>query len=296
VLTIGVFDGVHLGHQALISAAVNEARSRGLHSAAMTFSPHPAEVLAKGEPVRYLTSLPERKALIRAVGTDAVVTLHFTREVAALTAEEFMNDIVPDLGVVSLWVGPDFALGRGRQGTVGVLADIGKRMGYTVQTVPPVLLDGVVISSSAIRCLLQEGVVTEANRMLGQPYALEGAVRRGDGRGRLLSFPTANLLLDPKRVVPANGVYVARARIGSQSLPGVANIGTRPSFGDNERNLEVHLLDFSGDLYGHRLRVEFLERLRPERRFKNVDDLVAQMQRDAAAARAFLAANRAGIE
>lgn len=289
VLTLGVFDGVHLGHRALISAAVDEARARGVRSAAMTFSSHPAEVLAKGETVPYLSSLPDRKALIRAVGAEAVVTLHFTREVASLTAEEFMVDVSRELGVISLWVGPDFALGRGRQGTVPVLAEIGTRLGYTVQTVPPVVLDQVVISSSSIRGLLQVGMLSEANRMLGRAYALEGTVRRGDGRGRHLGFPTANLRLDPKRVVPANGVYVVRARFGQQSLAGVANVGTRPSFGDNERNLEVHLLDFSGDLYGQQLRVEFRERLRPELRFGRKDELTAQLHCDVASARKFLA-------
>jgi riboflavin kinase / FMN adenylyltransferase len=289
VLTLGVFDGVHLGHRALISAAVAEARARGLRSAAMTFAPHPAEVLAQEAAVQYLSSLPQRKALIRAVGAEIVVTLHFTREVASLTAEEFMADITRELGVVSLWVGPDFALGRGRQGNMSVLAEIGSRMGYSIQTVPAVVLDGAVISSSTIRALLLKGMIREATAMLGRPYTLEGEVRRGDGRGRHLGFPTANLQLDPRRVIPANGVYVVRASPGPTTLAGVANVGTRPSFGVNERNLEVHLLDFAADLYGQHLRVEFLERLRPEMRFGSTDELVAQMHHDAAAARAFLA-------
>ncbi len=286
VVTIGVFDGVHIGHRALIGAAVAEAQERGLRSLALTFSPHPREVLAKGEPLQYLSSVQERRALIHGIGADVVATLHFTREVAGLSAEEFMASLAQQTGAVSLWVGPDFALGRGRQGSVPVLREIGKRLGGTVQTVAPVRFDSTVVSSSAIRYLLLEGFITEANAMLGRAYDLEGTVEEGDKRGRVLGFPTANMALMPSRVVPANGVYLVRAHLARQALPGVANLGTRPSFGDHRPNLEVHLLDFAGDLYGRHLRVEFLERLRPEMRFTDVQELVAQMSRDVDAARA----------
>ena len=289
-LTIGVFDGVHLGHQALAGATVDEARQRGWRALALTFWPHPRSVVGRGADVQHLTTLPERRALLRRRGVQGVATLHFTPEVASLRAEEFMRQLKERLDVVSVWVGSDFALGRGREGTASVLGEIGRRTGFTVQTVSPVTLDGTVVSSSAVRTALQTGDLQQANQMLGRAYAFQGEVVPGDRRGRTLGFPTANVALPKQLVVPANGVYVVAARLGCERFFGVANVGTRPSFGTHEENLEVYLLDFSGDLYGRRLRVEFLRRLRAEERFDSVEGLVAQMQRDVAAARAFLAA------
>mgnify|MGYP005849519337 CR=1 FL=1 len=287
-VTIGVFDGVHLGHRHLISHAVRRAQLQGIRSVAITFDPHPRAVLAKGEPVQYLTDLAERSRLIREVGIDVVATLKFTPVVAGLTAEAFMEEVKARLGLIELWVGPDFALGRARHGTVPVLRAIGAQMGFTVNTVEPLVLEGVVVSSSTIRKMLSQGDVEAAARLLGRPYALEGVVRHGDHRGRLLGFPTANLDLDPSRVTPEDGVYVAVARLPNGTLPAVANIGVRPSFGPGNRGLEVHVLDFSGDLYGQHIRVEFLHRLRPEVRFASVVDLQAQIRRDAEAAREYV--------
>ncbi len=292
-LTIGVFDGVHIGHQHLIGQPVARAKALGVRSTAITFDPHPSEVLGKGEPLQYLTDLAERKALIRAVGIDTVATLHFTPAVASLTADAFMAEIKARLGVVELWVGPDFALGRGRHGTVPVLREIGQKIGFTVHTVEPLVREGVVVSSSIIRRKLAEGEVEAARRFLGRPYALEGYVEHGDHRGRaLLGYPTANIPLDPRRVVPADGVYLVIAATPQGRLPAVANVGTRPSFGPGRRGLEVHVLDFAGDLYGQHLRAEFLRRLRPEARFASVDDLRKQIERDTEAARRYFGAHR----
>ncbi|MHB1414761.1 MAG: bifunctional riboflavin kinase/FAD synthetase [Chloroflexota bacterium] len=289
VVTIGVFDGVHLGHQKLIGAAVSRARELGTRATAITFDPHPRQVVAKNGTVQYLSSLAERKAVIRGLGVDTVVTLHFSEEVAALSAEDFLGEIRTKLGLIELWVGPDFALGRGRQGTVPVLERIGGQMGFSVHTVPAALTaEGVVISSSTIRRLVMEGDVAAANEMLGRPYALAGPVISGDRRGRLLGFPTANLTLSPLRVTPANGVYIVSALTQEGRFSAVANIGVRPSFGENTRGLEVHILDFSGDIYGQMLRVEFLQRLRPEMRFASADELQRQIQQDVAMARTYL--------
>ncbi len=290
-LTIGVFDGVHVGHQHLIAQAVARARAQGVRSTAITFDPHPAEVLGRGEPPQYLTDLAERKALIRAIGIDTVVTLHFTPTVAGLTADAFMAEIKARLGVSELWVGPDFALGRGRHGTVPVLREIGQKIGFTVHTVDPLVREGVVVSSSLIRRRLADGEVEAAARFLGRPYALSGRVEHGDHRGRSLGFPTANIPLDPRRVAPADGVYLVIAAMAHGRLPAVANVGTRPSFGSGRRALEVHVLDFTGDLYGQHLRAEFVRRLRPEARFASIEDLKRQIARDAEAARRYFSAH-----
>jgi len=287
VVTIGVFDGVHLGHRALIGQAVERARALGVRSVAITFSPHPREVLARGEPVQYLTDIDERRALIHALGVDVVATLHFNLAVAGLSADAFLAEIEAQLGLVELWVGPDFALGHHRHGTVPVLQEIGRQMGFAVHTVPPVVLDGVVVSSSNIRRMLLEGDVAGAAVFLGRPYTLEGTVEPGARRGRQLGFPTANIPLSATRVVPANGIYVVRALTAQGLLPAVANVGIRPTFGQNEPNLEVHILDFEGDLYGQHLRVAFLRRLRSERRFASIADLQAQIQADVYQARAY---------
>ncbi|MHB1132640.1 MAG: bifunctional riboflavin kinase/FAD synthetase [Chloroflexota bacterium] len=288
VLTIGVFDGLHLGHQTLVDATVAEARQRAWRAVAMTFWPHPRSVVGRGGDVQYLCTLPERRALLRRRGLNAVATLHFTREVAGMEAAEFMRQIKSRLDVMSIWVGSDFALGRGREGTPPVLAQIGRSLGIDVQTVPPVTLDGTVVSSSTVRALLQSGELTQANRMLGRAYAFHSIVVPGERRGRTLGFPTANLTLPRQLVVPANGVYVVTAQAGFEEYFGVANIGTRPSFGTHERNLEVHLLDYAGELYGRPLRVAFLKRLRAEEGFSSIEALVAQMNQDVANARAYL--------
>lgn len=289
VVTIGVFDGVHLGHRQLIGCAVDRAQALGRRPLALTFDPHPREVLGKPGPVGYLTDLDERISLIRRLGVSAVAVLHFSREVAALGAEEFVRELVGRLGMSELWVGPEFALGHRREGTVPVLRTLGSRLGFRVHTVSHVLLDGVAVSSSAIRAHLTRGEVEAASELLGRPYALHGIVQVGEQRGRTLGFPTANLPVDTRRVLPADGVYVVVAETAAGRSEAVASIGVRPTFGVNQRNLEVHLLSEARELYGQSMRVEFLTRLRPERRFESVEALVAQMREDVAAARRYFA-------
>lgn len=285
VATIGVFDGVHLGHRRLIGKVVERAPVLQARSVVLTFDPHPREVVAGARFIPHLTDLAERKALIQALGVDIVAVVHFTAEVAGLSAEDFLAVLQAQLHVVEMWVGPDFALGRGRRGKGQVLREIGSSLGYPVNVIRTTTTAGVTVSSSVIRRLLQDGQVTLAAELLGRPYSLEGTIVGGDRRGRSLGYPTANLELDPSRVVPADGVYVVTAVIGELRRPAVANIGVRPSFGQKDRIMEVHILQFEGDLYGQRLRVEFLERIRPERRFDRVEDLLSQLRLDVAVAR-----------
>jgi riboflavin kinase/FMN adenylyltransferase len=304
VLTIGVFDGVHLGHQALIRGVVQQARALGGLAVVLTFHPHPRSVVAPESSWGYLCSLEERIARIAELGPDLLMVLRFTAELAATSAEDFVVELLRHTPLHTLYVGTDFSLGRGKQGDVAVLEALGKRHGFAVRPAPQVCLDGQAVSSTRIRELVQAGQVREASRWLGRSFSLRGEVVGGTGRGRELGFPTANLHLHPRQVLPADGVYAARVGLpravctpanagkGNPPRPALAYVGRRPTFGENERVAEVHLLDFCGDLVGYELRAEFVERLRPERRFASVAELIAQMQRDAARARSMLHAGR----
>ncbi|NPA93159.1 MAG: bifunctional riboflavin kinase/FAD synthetase [Chloroflexi bacterium] len=290
-VTIGVFDGVHLGHQALLRDFVAEARQHNAQAVVVTFYPHPAEVLGGLKAPLYLTSPEEKADLIAALGVDVLITHPFDREIAQRSAEEFMADLHTHLGLRRLWVGYDFALGRNREGDIPTLRRLGERFRYTLHVVEAYRLDGEIVSSTRIRQALAEGDVTRAERFLGRRYAVRGKVVQGDGRGRSLGFPTANLDIWPKRMLPAAGVYACYAQVEGQTYPAVVNIGVRPTFEDAPvpPRVEAHLLDFSGDLYGKELVLEFVVRLRAERRFPSPQALVDQIRRDIAAARAHLA-------
>jgi riboflavin kinase/FMN adenylyltransferase len=291
-LTIGSFDGVHLGHQALLSRLVSEAHANGGVAMALTFHPHPAVVLRGRSGPYYLTSPEERGELMHALGVDEVIIHPFDRDVAATPAAEFMRKLRLHLGLRRLFVGPDFALGRNREGDVPTLRRLGRELGYEVEIIEPVGAEGDVISSSRIRQSLAEGDVRRAAAMLGRPYALSGQVSPGDGRGRTIGIPTANLDTPPDRIVPKGGVYACRAEVAGQRHAAVANIGVRPTFSDGQPVLprvEAHLLDFQGDLYGQTLQLEFIERLRDEQRFSGIQALVDQIHTDIHQARQILA-------
>jgi riboflavin kinase/FMN adenylyltransferase len=293
VATIGVFDGVHLGHQVLIRGVAERARALDLRSVAITFHPHPRSVVAPELPWEYICSLEERIARISELGVDLLIVLRFSPELAATPAEEFVARLVDHVPLRELHVGSGFVLGRGREGNVARLAALGHRWGFTVHTVPPVCLDGRPVSSTQIRQLVQAGRVDEAQRWLGRPFSLRGEVVAGEGRGRLLGFPTANLHLHPRQLLPADGVYAVRVRLPAvasclELQPALAYVGRRPTFGPGERVVELHLLDFQGDLLGYELRADFVRRLRPDRAFPNAEALARQMAQDAAAARALL--------
>lgn len=286
VVALGVFDGVHLAHRAILGTAVTRARAAGLEALACTFDRHPSEVLQPGRAPAMITTLDERAALIGEAGVDAVVVLPFTRQFAAVEAEAFVKDVLLGrLRAREVVVGFNHRFGRGAGGDAELLQSLGERLGFQAHVVPPLVVDGVPVSSTEIRAALQRGDVAVATRFLGRPYAIAGSVTAGAGRGRTLGFPTANV--EPDRVVlVARGVYRGRLEAEGRSHLAVVNVGVRPTFGETTLAVEAHLPDFSGDLYGRMVRLQFLDRLREEMRFPSVEALREQIARDVAAARA----------
>ncbi len=286
VVTIGNFDGVHLGHRAILARVCQRARELAGQAVAITFDPHPLRVLRPEMNLPMLTTPEQKVKLLESSGLDGVIVLPFTAEFAALPARDFVRQYFCErLEAREVVVGHDYCFGRGREGNIDLLQEMGQAQGFTVQVVWAVEVDGAVVSSSLIRALLRLGKVTEAGRLLGRPYGVEGQVVPGKGRGgKLLGVPTANIRPD-NELLPACGIYAVRVRQGGTIIPGVANIGTCPTFDNPDLSLEVHLLEFSGDLYGENLSVQFVSRLREERRFSSIEALAAQIQADIAAAR-----------
>ncbi|PWH18409.1 MAG: bifunctional riboflavin kinase/FMN adenylyltransferase [Anaerolineae bacterium] len=280
-LTIGVFDGVHRGHQEIIHQLTAGAHADGAPAVLLTFRPHPAKVLA-GRDIPCLTTPEERAEILFSLGVDEVITLPFTRDLAERTAEDFMTELKSRLGLHKLLIGYDFALGKGRAGDFHRLREIGKWLGYEVQAIAPVRFSDEIISSTLIRQTVAEGAVRLAAAKLGRYYSVQGPVVPGDGRGRTLGIHTANIDIPAEKALPANGVYATWAWVQHQKYPSVTNIGLRPTFtaGAVLPRVETHLLDYSGDLYGNSLKIEFVERLRGEQKFATVQDLVAQIQSD----------------
>jgi riboflavin kinase/FMN adenylyltransferase len=289
VVSVGTFDGVHVGHRHLIEEAARRARARSAKSLALTFRLRPAEILRPDAPSLYLCSLDERRRRLRVAGADSVVVVEFTWEIAHLSAEDFTRALVDNVGMRELVGGPDLALGRHREGTVPVLRDLGFRLGFDVTIVAELALDREPVRTSAIRGALEAGDVLGISRILGRRYSVEGTVVRGDGRGRTIGIPTANVSVDEKIALPSNGVYAVHFYENGHKWAGAGNLGVRPTFDRHTRSLEIHLLDFAGDLYGQKVTVEFVRRLRPEIRFSGVGELVAQIKRDVEEARAALA-------
>lgn len=289
-ITIGSFDGVHRGHQSLIKSLVGSAHRERTAAVVLTFFPHPAVVLRKITQPYYLTSPDERADLLNNLGVDHVVTLAFDEQMAAQTALEFLRKVKSHLGFTHLWAGTDFALGRGRQGNLLYLEELGVELDFQLDQIPAVISDGLMVSSSQIRSLITRGAVHLAAAQLGRWYSLNGRVITGDGRGRTLGIPTANLDIWPQRLMPATGVYATRAWIDDLSYPSVTNIGVRPTFenGNQVSRVETHLLDFGQDIYNKDVRLEFIELLRPENRFKSKQHLMFQIQEDISQAREVL--------
>lgn len=286
VATIGAFDGVHRGHQELLGQVVARAEALGCKSLAVTFDPHPDLVLYPDRRLTELSDRDQKRGLMAALGIEFVRVFDFTTAFSMLQPEEFIGRLHAEHELVELWVGSDFALGRDRSGTVAALARIGSDEGFALHVVPPVKVAHQVISSTYIRTLLAQGDLARANELLGHRYALSGPVGRGVGRGRTLDFPTANVVVPATRTIPADGVYAALVILDECTRPAVVNVGGRPTFDENERLIEAHLLDFSADLYDRRITVEFVSRLRDVRRFDSADDLRTQIQRDIESARA----------
>lgn len=289
VVTIGNFDGVHLGHRAILARVCRRARELGGQAVAVTFDPHPLKVLRPDTEVPMLTTSAQKVQLLADSGIEAVVVLPFTQEFAALPARDFVTRYFCErLHVREVVVGHDYCFGRGREGNINLLKEMGRNHGFTVQVVWAVEAQGAVVSSSLIRALVRLGKVEEAAQLLGRTYAVAGRVVRGKGRGaKLLGVATANIRPE-NELLPAQGIYAVKVRRGAATLAGVANIGTCPTFDNIELSLEVHLLDFQEDLYGESLQVEFVARQREERRFTSLEALAAQIQRDIAQAREIL--------
>jgi riboflavin kinase/FMN adenylyltransferase len=291
VATIGNFDGVHLGHRAILSKVVRRALELDCQPVAVTFEPHPLKVLRPETQLPLLTTPAQKCRLLEAAGIVGVVVLPFTREFASLPARDFVRRYFWErLGVREIVVGHDYRFGREREGSIELLREMGRMLGFAVQVVWAVEVNDAVVSSSLIRAMLKLGKVEEASELLGRPYRVEGLVVRGKGRGaKLLGVPTANLQPE-NELLPGSGIYAVQVFRGEVAYPAVANIGTCPTFDNQELTLEVHLLDFAGELYGERLEVEFAARLREERRFPSLEDLAAQIRADIGQAREVLAA------
>ena len=289
-VSIGAFDGVHLGHQAILQPMVEHAHTTGQAAVLITFYPHPAVVLRGRRPSFYL-STPEAKAeRLLALGMDAVVTHPFNHDVAAIRATDFVTRLLELARMRELWCGEDFSLGHNREGTVTFLEAEGRQRGFTVHVTAPALVDGEVISSTRIRQTLRDGAVEQAARYLGRPFELSGQVVAGSHRGHQIGFPTANLAVSDEIAMPAQGIYACYARLASGRHPAVTSIGVRPTFdtSGNGPTVEAYLLDFSADLYGQTLSLDFVARLRPEIKFAGIEPLRRQIEQDVEMARLIL--------
>lgn len=292
VLTMGTFDGVHLGHQCILTRLVHAARADAAPSMLLTFDPHPREVIGRGsDEVRLLTTIDERLRLLERYDIDMCFVLPFTRDLSLLTAEEFFRRIIVDrIGARHLIVGFDHAFGRGRSGTIEALRALGAAHGIAVDVVPELDVDGQKASSSAIRSALMEGDIARATRYLGRPYQLSGIIQRGEGLGAQIGFPTANIHIDhPRKLLPKVGVYAARVGVGTRTIDAMMNIGYRPTVSNEHRiTVEAHLFDFTENIYGVPVDVAVLERVRDERAFPSIDALAEQLRSDRDTVRAIL--------
>lgn len=288
IVTIGVFDGVHRGHQYLIRKLVAAAQASNRQAVVLTFFPHP-DMVVRGLKGRYYLTSPEQKAAeLSKLGVYCVVTHPFDEQVRHMRAADFVDRLCKHLHMESLWVGSDFAMGYQREGNVAFLKSEGEHKGFTVQEIDLLLNDGEAISSTAIREALQAGEVYRAQDWLGRSYTITGTVVHGEKRGRKIGFPTANLETWSEQVIPANGVYATWVQIGDERFMAVTNVGVRPTFAGDDITVEAHLLDFNRDIYGQELSLSFETRLRPEKRFNGIDELVAQIKQDAENGRDYL--------
>jgi len=288
VVTIGTYDGIHLGHQALLRRVNEHAMRLSAPRVLLTFEPMPREYLSPQAPPARLTSLRERWRVLEGMGLDYVLLLRFGKGLRNLSGEAFADLIAQDLGARAVVVGHDFRFGCNGEATAPMLADAGQRLGFSVDVVPPVMLDGQRVSSSGVRDALGRGEFEFARAWLGRPYSMRGRVVAGQRLGRNLGFPTANLCIERRRA-PLQGIFAVRVHgVGTTPLPGVASLGTRPTVGGVHTLLEVHVFDFSADLYGREIEVEFVAKLRDEEHFPTLEALVEQIRRDAAQARRIL--------
>lgn len=280
VVTLGNFDGVHLGHQAILRTVVARARETGGTAVAFTFEPHPLKVLAPERSPKLLNTFHGKMRLIEAAGIEVAICANFTREFADQNPEDFAREVLhTKIGVREVYVGYDYAFGKGREGSIESLKKTGRTYGFGVGVVDAVQVEGAAVSSSRIRDLIAAGRVDEAAKFLGRHYGIEGEVVHGSHRGHTLGFPTANINTSHE-LLPSFGVYAVLARVGGRTLKGVTSIGVRPTFGAGPVSIEVYLFDFDGDIYGKHMELSFVKRLRGEEKFPDAASLIRQMQRD----------------
>lgn len=283
VITLGAFDGLHLGHQALISKTFELAQELKAQPALVTFDPHPRKVIQPHLDLKLLTPLEEKLELLKKKGLPEVIIIPFTKALAELSPDLFVEKYLIDyLNIKGIVIGFNFRFGRNRTGDPDLLRKLGTLYGYQVEVVPAVTIAGKKVSSTMIRELLKRGEVEEANKLLGRPYTLIGSVVKGKGRGRELGFPTANLMIPPEKLLPAPGVYAVWAILGEKRYPGAMNVGIKPTFGDKELSVEVHILNFSSNcnLYHQNLRIELVKFIRSEQKFSSKKALISQIQKD----------------
>ena len=288
MLFFGVFDGVHLGHKYLISQLKQHAKQQNLLSGVVTFRRHPQEALSPQTKLPCLINLTQRTNLLKNEGVEAVITLSFTREVARLSARQFVSLLQKYLRMQGLVIGPDFALGQNREGNTNALRTLGQDMNFSVTVIPPVMINGELVSSTAIRNALADGDMKRVLSLTGRYFSVRGRVITGAHRGMQLGFPTANLELDPEQALPIDGVYATWAYVDNRAYQSMTNIGERPTFGTNQRTVEVHILDYHGDLYDQELKIDIIERLRGEKQFSTAEELKKQIAEDINQGRAIL--------
>ena len=288
VVTIGVFDGVHRGHQYLIKQLVDEVHQDGKAAVAITFFPHPDVVLRGLSGRYYLTSPDERAALLGELGIDYVITLAFNEQLRQIRAADFVDRMIHHLRLESLWVGSDFAMGYKREGNVEFLRAQGEQKGFSVQVIDLMMADSSTISSSAIRAALQEGDMETVREMLGRSYTLSGKVVHGEKRGRAIGFPTANMDIWSEQIIPAHGIYAGWAWLGAERYMAATNVGIRPTFEGTNVTVEPYLLDFDRDIYGETLTISFEKFLRPEGHFTSIEALIEQIRADVDHTREYL--------
>jgi riboflavin kinase/FMN adenylyltransferase len=280
LLTIGVFDGVHAGHRYLLNQLQQRAAEKNLLSGVVTFNPHPQSVLHPHSQLPWLSNLEDRVRALQELGVNIVAVLTFTPKLAQLGARDFMSLLKKYLRMRGIMVGPDFALGRGGEGNINLLRTLGDEMKFSVEVISPYRVNGEIVSSTLIRQALTQGDMQRVEELMGHHFYLAGKVVTSDKRGRVLGFPTANLDIKPQQALPDNGIYATITRVDGKQFPSATNIGTRPTFGEGKRMVETHLLDYKGNLYGKEIRLEFVQKLRDEKRFASSEELQVQIEKD----------------
>ncbi|HSW57993.1 MAG TPA: bifunctional riboflavin kinase/FAD synthetase [Dehalococcoidales bacterium] len=288
LVTIGVFDGVHLGHRYLIYKLKELAGQQSLCTVALTFNTHPQEILNPVSQPPLLTDAVEKAALLQKEGLNGVIVLTFTPELSRLSSRQFVDLLRSKLRMKGLVIGPDFALGRGAEGNIPALRKMGRELGFSVTVIPPVKMNGEIISSTVIRQAMADGNMEKVRRLMGRPFSLRGKVIKGYGRGSGLGFPTVNLSILPGKAMPPDGVYATFAQTRDKTYHSVTNIGVNPTFGNQERTVEAYLLDFRDNLYEQEVKINFIHKLRHEIKFAGPDELVKQIYKDIKEAREVL--------